>query len=89
MICGGKAEDLASDTTSGEACDVAYGTPSGEEDEYEGDIDEYVLGGGEDDDEEAKVGTHEDSSSTYIHVCIMQLIVLFIKLNRNNHLPPS
>lgn len=75
MICG-KAEDLAPDTPSGEAADVAYDTPSEEDDEYEGDIDEYVLDGGEDDDfdEEAKVGTHEDSSSTYIHVCMIVLV---------------
>ena len=74
MICGGKAEDLASDTSE-EAGDVVPEEPSEEKDEYEGD--EYVLGGGEDDDEEAKVGTYEDSSSTYIHVRIIQLIVLF------------
>jgi len=42
-----------------------------------GDIDEHVLDGGEDDDfdEEAKVGTHEDSSSTHIQVRMIVLVV--------------
>jgi len=67
MICGGKAEGLPPLSS--------LDTTSEEEDEYEGDIDEYVLGGGEDDDEEAKVGTYGDSSSTHIHVCMIVLVI--------------
>jgi len=64
MICGGKAEGLPPLSS--------LDTTSEEEDEYEGDIDEYVLG---DFDEEAKAGTHEDSSSTYIQVRMIVLVI--------------
>ena len=52
--------------------------PSEEEDEHEGNIDEDVPGG-EDNDEEAKVGTYEDkSSATHVHNCITLMIVLIV-----------